>query len=543
MHFTRKLDRIVLFILEMLIFSCAWSALNAQVTEEQFNRKAYEHFSNGLLLKMQGKHQEALDELIQASNLDTNNAVILKTIGDLLIFDLGRESGNIARGVAVYEKYLEYNPTDERTMDIVLQIYLRASRPPRLDRAESVLKMVISRGNDIALYAVTLTDILLQQKKTEEGQSTAIQFIKRSGESQEACFEVAEIFTNNSMVVEGIDYFSNYLKQHPTVINIGITVGRLYEVRDDAASAESAYLEVLKKNETSYVARLNLALLYVRKNNIDKALQLYQGIAYDDPQEIEVKSNICEKLLQDEKPPFDKIEIIMNTVKNKVGADEKVFYYLGRAYAGQNKFPEAVESYKTALEHDPDNVLVQYYLANTHYELKNYPESITAISRAIELVPEEKAFYVVKGLVYDKMGDFKNASDTYEKGLAIQVSPQNQSAHATLLNNYSYLLSQQEKDLDRALQMVQDALKTEPDNSSYTDTFGWVLFKMGKYDEALTYIKKAVEADSKNAEILDHMGDVYMKLGNKDKAKEYWQKALEIDKTNQQIQEKIRKIK
>ncbi len=95
--------------------------------------------------------------------------------------------------------------------------------------------------------------------------------------------------------------------------------------------------------------------------------------------------------------------------------------------------------------------------------------------------------------------------------------------------------------LDKALKMVKKAVETEPENSSYLDTIGWVYFKMNNYQEAKKYIEKAIEFDDKNATLLDHLGDVYYKLENKEKAKTLWEGALKLDPKLENIGQKILK--
>jgi tetratricopeptide (TPR) repeat protein len=74
--------------------------------------------------------------------------------------------------------------------------------------------------------------------------------------------------------------------------------------------------------------------------------------------------------------------------------------------------------------------------------------------------------------------------------------------------------------------MAEKANQVSPDNPSFQDTFGWVLYKLGEFSEAEKWIKKALdneEADS--AVLLEHYGDVLYRLDKKAEAFEYWQKA------------------
>ena len=109
----------------------------------------------------------------------------------------------------------------------------------------------------------------------------------------------------------------------------------------------------------------------------------------------------------------------------------------------------------------------------------------------------------------------------YEK--SIQLKDDN----AYVLNNYAYYLSLRGADLDKAAKMAQKAVKLEPENPSFQDTYGWVLFMQENFNEALVWIQKALQNNKEepSAEVMEHYGDVMYKLGNQAVALEYWMKA------------------
>ena len=77
--------------------------------------------------------------------------------------------------------------------------------------------------------------------------------------------------------------------------------------------------------------------------------------------------------------------------------------------------------------------------------------------------------------------------------------------------------------------MSYRAIKAEPENDTYHDTYAWILYKMQRYEEALTYIERALEIDTEpSEELYEHAGDIYHRLGNKSKALKYWRKALTL---------------
>lgn len=95
-------------------------------------------------------------------------------------------------------------------------------------------------------------------------------------------------------------------------------------------------------------------------------------------------------------------------------------------------------------------------------------------------------------------------------------------------NDLGYLWADEGINLDRALEMIQNAVAAEPDNPAYRDSLGWVLYRLERYEEALVEMQKAADTEEPDGVILDHLGDVYLGLGNVEKARESWQQALEL---------------
>ena len=61
------------------------------------------------------------------------------------------------------------------------------------------------------------------------------------------------------------------------------------------------------------------------------------------------------------------------------------------------------------------------------------------------------------------------------------------------LNNYAYYLSERGEQLDKAEVMSYKTVKAEPKNSTYLDTYAWILYMLGRYSEAKIYIDQALQ--------------------------------------------------
>ena len=97
------------------------------------------------------------------------------------------------------------------------------------------------------------------------------------------------------------------------------------------------------------------------------------------------------------------------------------------------------------------------------------------------------------------------------------------------LNNYAYYLSVERKNLDKAEEMSYRTVKAEPTNSTYLDTYAWILFEKGKYVEARIYIDQALQnGGDKSSVVVEHCGDIYYQNGEADKALEYWKQAEKL---------------
>ena len=111
--------------------------------------------------------------------------------------------------------------------------------------------------------------------------------------------------------------------------------------------------------------------------------------------------------------------------------------------------------------------------------------------------------------------------------------PENISA----LNDLGYLWADQDKHLNRAYKMIQQAVEGDPDNEAYRDSLGWVLLRMGRHEEALVQMQKAAAGDQPDPVILDHLGEIYLRLNQPDKAKDAWRRAAEAFRKDSQTKE------
>ena len=203
-----------------------------------------------------------------------------------------------------------------------------------------------------------------------------------------------------------------------------------------------------------------------------------------------------------------------------------------------DNYADAIKASEKALEYNPDNLELYRYVAGCYHQMKSYSKAISTYMKILELtdstdVEQRSDIFTGMGDTYSELGDSAKTVECYER--ALELNPLNSNT----LNNYAYYLAQRAQDLDRAERMAALAVKDEPENANYIDTYAWVFFAKKDYNMALLYIKSAVEKDE-DEHLYEHYGDILWFCDEKEAAVEQWTKALELDPDNELLQRKVK---
>ena len=171
-----------------------------------------------------------------------------------------------------------------------------------------------------------------------------------------------------------------------------------------------------------------------------------------------------------------------------------------------------------------DQIEVESALGDAQRIAENFPEAVAAYTRAIALAGEPKPahwpLYYTRGISNERAGNWPAAEADFREALAIQPD------QPLVLNYLGYSLVEKHEDLDEALAMIEKATKAEPEDGYITDSLGWVLYQLGRYQEAVKPMLRAVELTPDDPIINDHLGDVLWMVGRKREAEFQWRRAL-----------------
>ena len=217
------------------------------------------------------------------------------------------------------------------------------------------------------------------------------------------------------------------------------------------------------------------------------------------------------------------------------GADYKVWQQVISMELHNLEYDSVILHCDQALEYYPNQALLYFYNGVAYYSKKEFGTAIRFLSYGRKYVGDPNLL----GFFYAQLGDAHNAleqhtqsDEAYEK--ALEIDPNNEH----VLNNYSYFLCLRNQQLLKAQEMAKKLIQKYPENATYLDTYGWVLYTMEQYQEAEIYLKKAVLIDE-NGIVIEHYGDVLFELGKFQEALKQWIRAKELGGTTDSIGLKI----
>jgi len=384
-----------------------------------------------------------------------------------------------------------------------------------------------------------------------------------------------KIYEQNRNFDKAKNEISLLIKNFPGKLNNLLMAAEFYYSQGNFREAEKYYskAEIIKPGDPQIKG--SMLGFYRKKNNYDRFFNLVDTLIVGDKISTTKKLQLISSLINDPKELADHSEPIRKSIDllKKVDPDEnKILILKGDYYARMNKNTKAQIAYRQYLKNEQGNYDVwqqALFLENlnenydTLYadgklatrlfqrspvlylfygiacnQLKKEDEALEVFKTGLQYVGDNERlalqYYSLLGETYRNLGNYELSDTSFEKALKIDSQDQ------IVLNNYAYYLSLRNTRLEKALKMSKQTIKKEPKNSTYLDTYGWILFSMKKYNEAEKYLKKAILLDSNPGAVgLEHYGDALWMVNKKKEAILFWKKAIEKGGVEEKLKNKI----
>ena len=275
---------------------------------------------------------------------------------------------------------------------------------------------------------------------------------------------------------------------------------------------------LMNKNATSeeriHLLRQEMSASELAGGDSTRVLRLFKKIL-SGPQTSEDMALLCASYMNAKKMPKDSIIRVLEQALT-IAPDNSMARLQLVGYAWENDDMErVVELCRDARQYNPDEMAFYYYQGIAYYKRENLDAALSAFKNGIGVIKDDSDpnivsdFYAVMGDILHQQGLAEEAFAAYDSCLVWKED------NIGCLNNYAYYLSERGEKLSKAEEMSYKTIKAEPKNSTYLDTYAWILYMEERYAEARIYIEQAIQnLDEKmdNAVIYEHADKIKLKI-------------------------------
>lgn len=477
-----------------------------QVMEESFRLSGYDYQTGMGLLRQALYYKEweqaerVADKLLE---LKPNDKLLIRTL-----ISVYEESGQVEKALTTIQKI----QGDERDVAVIFKESQMLLQLHREVEAEQLLETYLADHPGEPIAAVMLVSIYADAGKEEK----ALALLEKAQKLSPENIQLSELF-----------------------VSINANLGR-----NEAIKSEILRIATLEGGDPVGAQQL-LSSARSMTNNLTALLPTLIEIE----QELQkIYPEVDQLVLAEANDHFllsDSIKgekLLMKLVENGTQLPSPYYYFIER-YASVEDSVGLRKVTDKGLKAIPTDGLVHLYSALLDINNGDTISSNKRIQKALKVVPEEDRFYGQLALMgaelameYDK--DWERAVKYFEIAVAKGIP----SAY----NNYAYALTTHgtSEDLNKAEEMASEAVKNDSENSSFLDTYAWILYLKKAYPLARIYMERALEkAEAPDALYFQHYADILTALGEYDKALEALRMALENGGEVATIEGIIKKIK
>jgi tetratricopeptide (TPR) repeat protein len=352
---------------------------------------------------------------------------------------------------------------------------------------------------------------------------------------------IADFYLKVNKIDLAIASYDDIVLNHPDDGFSYIGLAECYRVLNNVDQSFNALKKAFRIEDVPSDIKVSLLVNIISNLNNDtdikiKAIELTEILIKLYPENPDINTIYANFLLQPNDVMGAKtyLERVLDVRKDKYAVWEQLVLIYNQLQDWKNCYSATNE----AISYFPNQSFFYFFNGFSGFQLEKYNESLESFKFGLKLItkndPLYKDYLTFLGESYHKTGNKKDAYATFDELLKVD------SENIMVLNNYAYYLSIDDKNLDKAEKMSFVTITKEADNSTYLDTYAWILFRLKRYNEALTYIIKAVENNKdKSAVIMEHYGDILFFNDKKEKALEIWNEAILMGEGSPFLKQKI----
>jgi tetratricopeptide (TPR) repeat protein len=277
--------------------------------------------------------------------------------------------------------------------------------------------------------------------------------IKLNAENESLLYEIGYCYEMGQMSEEAIEFFTNEIDKRPYSLVAWYNLGIAY-------STLELYEKAIDSFDYSIAIDQTFTPAYFSKAQCFEQMELFQEAI-----------NVYKQTFELEKP------------------DAMTHYYIGDCYASMEKYETAIEFYRKSISLERHFSDAWMGIGLCFIELGQPSEALSHMEQAIKLESDNAEYYIVLAETQLSLEMQDEAVLSYQK--ASELEPY----HAEIWLDYSDFYADVKKDYARALEILEDGIYYQGENSALTYRRVAYLYEAGKHKEAILELFIALTQD------------------------------------------------
>ncbi len=525
-----KLEGVLVEAEKQLILENYAKALESfHVALEMNSESSAIHFKIAEVLAKSDEEQKALPYGLKAIELDPGNKYY--RLGLARIY---QSIGFYIDAAKTYEGLLEQFPSEENALYELAELYQLTGRRDDMfrvfDKIETQLGIkeeIIREKQRIYMKEGKLSEVIAEYDKLIDAYPNELSYKE----------ELINFLIQNKKLDEAQKAIAEYEKTQSVSSRITLMKSELAWMTGERTKSLELLGKAFSTSSIDFQSKFLILSNYFKlKPNEDERYRLTEitkRLADKYPDEFKAQAFVGDLLYQGGNSQ-EAVNYYLKAVRLSP-ANYSVWQNILNIEADLSQYDSLVLHSEKALEYFPNQALL-YYFAGTGYLVQNnYRKSVRMLDQGRKYTIDPNlltVFYGQLGDAYNGLKEHEKSYKAYDK--ALENSPNNDH----VLNNYSYFLSLANKDLEKALEMSSRLIEQHPQNPTYLDTHGWVLYTNGQFKESKEFLEKAASI-GEDGTVIEHYGDVLFQLGEIEEAIKQWERARDLGDTSELIEKKI----
>lgn len=265
----------------------------------------------------------------------------------------------------------------------------------------------------------------------------------------------------------------------------------------------SAAEDILKHHTDEPRLLYQYILILLQQDKTDKARQQYQkltALMSDHTLSPEQKLDYGEVAMWLD--DYDTAIALLNDINDA----EHIYsakLLLGRVYLAQDNPERAMVLFKQVQNAPQQHAIPAFQMvAEYHYSEDRIQQAIGELSEGLRFFKEQPDLLYSRALMYAQQGQVSAAEQ--DLNAIIKQQPE----HADALNALGYTWADNDMNLDKALDYINQANDLKPNNSAILDSLGWVYYKLGDLQKAEHYLRESLVQAGSSEETYEHLIEV-----------------------------------